>query len=80
MRDSGSRDWLVAGFPDRDSRAGFLEHVRRLNGVPDSVPIETELADGTRLRFWSADARHKNLWQLVNSFGGSFTGVFFSWN
>jgi len=81
MRDSGSRDWLVAGFPSRDSREGFLEQLRLLNGIVDSIPIETELlAGGTRLRFWSADARHRSLWQLVDNFGGSFSGVFYSWN
>ena len=81
MQDLGSRDWLVASFPSWDSRQGFLEQVRLLNGVVDSMQIETELfADGTRLRFWSASARHKSLWQLVDSLGGSFAGVFYSLN
>ena len=81
MPDSGSKAWLVARFPSRGLRRRFLDRVRLLNGVEDSPPIETELLpDGTKLRFWSADERHRRLWGLVDSFGGRFAGVFYTSN
>jgi hypothetical protein len=81
MQDSGNKAWLVARFPSRGLRQEFLDRVKLLNGFEDLTPIETKpLADGTRLRFWSADERHRNLWRLVDSFGGRFAGVFYNSN
>jgi hypothetical protein len=76
MRDSSSRSWSVARFPSRSSRQRFLERVRLLNRVEDQPRFETEpLPDGTRVRYSSADARHRILGRLVDCFGGRVAGL-----
>jgi hypothetical protein len=56
-------------------RQDFLEHVRLWNRVEGLPTIETELMpDGVRLALSSADDRSRNVWRLVDSFGGRRTG------
>jgi hypothetical protein len=49
----------------------FLDHVRLWNRLEDLPRIEaTAMADGTRVRFKSAEPRLLNVFRLVDSFGG----------
>ena len=71
MRGSSSDSWSVARFPSTGLRTEFLEHVRLWNRVEGLPKIETDpMPDGIRVRFWSDDDRHRNIWRLIDSFGG----------
>jgi hypothetical protein len=71
MRGSSNDSWSVARFPSAALRTEFLEHVRLWNRVEGLPKIKTDpMPDGTRVRFWSDDDRHRNIWRLIDSFGG----------
>jgi hypothetical protein len=63
--------WSVARFPSQHSRERFLDYVRLWNRAESLPRIEMEiLPDGICLRYRSTDACWKNVWRLIDSFGG----------